>query len=1109
MLQRWTLIAFTLTLLGVGAFWWFTQVSTEGPSSTDASFARIMSSGKILYERGEPSQAVEIFQRGLALNPANPDAHLNLANAYLLAGQPIPAALEANEALRYEPGNAAANYLLGCAFLRQNQFSNAVQALSEAKAADPAENPVSFQLGRAYLGWGRMEEATEQFREVLQFDTNHPAASYLLSQSLLRLGRRPEAQVALAEHQRISGGKSERADNPALYESCKYTTIRAPFSLEQPESKGVSVRFAEVTSTAFNGSAASLRGPITLLDINRRGANDLLLLSPEGARIYFNSNGVFAPSPLAVPVTGSASVSQVLIGDLQNDRFEDALLLSPEGLTLFRFATNGAFFDASNFSGLRREKATGRVGALVDLDFTGKLGLLVAGIDGRLRSFTNIGSGTFRESRVPQGILDPFDVGNVAHITIDDLNNDDLPDVLLTRSNLPPYLLLNRRGGGLSASNQPPDWPVARALTTGDFNNDLRTDVALVTGDGIELRFGGLKDPRRLDAHGHQIEQVRALDYDNDGWLDIVAWGSTGLHLWRNQGTRGFLNTTTALGLASFQTKHILHLAAADFDGDCDIDWIIDVAGEGLKFLRNDGANANGLLKLRLFGNRSNASGLGVKVELASSGWRALRMVQQLPVEIGIGKRAQLDLVSTRWFDTKLDTTGIVPDCKQALTVFELVMPTGSCPYLYAWDGSRFRFITDLLGAAPIGLPVTLGHCIEADPDEWVRIGDEQTFLPRAGLYEVRLTEELREILYLDTAQLRAIDHPLGTELFATSKLVPSRPFPKASLIQLGGRRPLLAASLAASTTAATNDSTDVTRSLAEIDEVRVSPLRLRNSHYRGLAEPFSLILDFGPLPNNGPLILALTGWLRFGGGMANIAASHQPEFPFPFPTLEAENSSGWHPVAVTVGAPAGKTKGIVVDLTGHLPLGTRRLRLTQAFELHWDRIALFTESTTVEGQELKRVASHLHWRGYSAFEPRPWTDPLTPDYTQTKTVPPWHITPSGWATRYGPVDALLNASDNGLVVIAGGDELSLKYDGSELSTKAPGTNRDFFLFTTGWDKDADYHVISGTTIDPLPWRTMDDQQIGVEPRPLFPSDTLHHEYNTRWVGERTFSRKR
>ncbi len=33
----------------------------------------------------------------------------------------------------------------------------------------------------------------------------------------------------------------------------------------------------------------------------------------------------------------------------------------------------------------------------------------------------------------------------------------------------------------------------------------------------------------------------------------------------------------------------------------------------------------------------------------------------------------------------------------------------GSCPYLYAWDGNKFAFVTDCLWAAPLGLQVAAG----------------------------------------------------------------------------------------------------------------------------------------------------------------------------------------------------------------------------------------------------------------------------------------------------------------------------------------------------------------------------------------------------------------
>src|SRR5258708_30562423 len=54
-------------------------------------FAGLTNAGKNYYEKGEAVRAVESFQQALALQPASADAHLNLANAHLLAGQPDPA----------------------------------------------------------------------------------------------------------------------------------------------------------------------------------------------------------------------------------------------------------------------------------------------------------------------------------------------------------------------------------------------------------------------------------------------------------------------------------------------------------------------------------------------------------------------------------------------------------------------------------------------------------------------------------------------------------------------------------------------------------------------------------------------------------------------------------------------------------------------------------------------------------------------------------------------------------------------------------------------------------------------------------------------------------
>ena len=185
-------------------------------------------------------------------------------------------------------------------------------------------------------------------------------------------------------------------------------------------------------------------------------------------------------------------------------------------------------------------------------------------------------------------------------------------------------------------------------------------------------------------------------------------------------------------------------------------------------------------------------------------------------------------------------------------------------------------------------------------------------------------------------------------------------------------------------------------------------------------------------------------------------------------------------------------------------------LRLESAFELHWDRVALFNKL----GSDTSKMASFvpsrtdLHWRGFSQFEDHPWYVPLTPDYNQVQQRPNWLITPSGWCTRYGPVDELIAKSDDALVLLNGGDELTLSFAADHLPPKPPGTVRDFFLFSVGWDKDADVHVLAGTTVEPIPFHGMDDQRYLDPQQPAANRAWWMERYNTRWVGPRTLNRE-
>lgn len=1058
--------------------------AASAPASSEDEFIATMNSGKNYYDSGSVTQAVAAFTKAVAAQPTHHDAQLNMANAHLLAGDATNALKHAQLAIKADNNSAAAHFVAGCAFNRLNQPLEAIKELQISRDLDPTVAAAAFQLGLAHLAAKQLEEAAQSFQAAIDLEPEHPSAHFQLGQALVRAGRADQAQQSLATHQQIAAAApAGPPPTPATFERSKHTAIRVPFKLEQPAREGIKVAFVDATPASFTNYS----GPVGILDVNHRGANDLFVFEKgAGFRLLLSTNNTFQPLGEPAQVPEGNIYHRALVADLQNDRFEDVLVLGEKGGHVFRFGTNGGFTEATR---TRLEGLAAIDGALVDLDFTGKLDLLVVtAVTNDLRLFRNLGNLFFRDITATSGI--PTGLNLAKSLTADDLNNDDILDFVVGRQGQPPAILLKERGGSLVATNI--NLPAGVAYTLGDLNNDLHPDTIVATTNQLEIIFGESNDRRTIE--NISAAGLKLSDYDNDGWLDIVAF-SDGIRILRNRGREGFAEA------AKIDAGKVVAVHFADFDNDCDSDLLAELEGGGLKLFRNDGGNANRMVKIQLYGNRSNASGLGVKLEAQAGGLRTTRTVTSLPVEIGVGKYETLETLTVRWFDLAVPSIDLKVECTNLLMA-ELILPTGSCPYLYVWDGAKYRFVTDLLGAAPLGLPVAEGIYIEADPDEFVLIGDESTFKPRHGAYEMQVTEELREALYLDEAKLVVVDHPPGTEVHSTDKLVPGPPFPPGGIVTLGARKPLLAAR--------NHQGTDITEALRDNDRKMASPTALHIPQRRGMAEPHTIELDFGALDTTRPLALALTGWLRFGGGMANIAASHHPDLPFPFPVMEIERNGAWEKVDVLVGAPAGKTKTIVVDLDGKLPAGARRMRITASFEIHWDRAALFEKvgEANTRVTAIAPTATDLHWRGFSDFENLPWTQPLTPDYARANPEPKWRLNVSGWCTRYGPVEELIAKRDNALAIVNAGDELTLRFDTSAVPAKATGQTRHFFIYIDGWDKDADFHVATGTRIEPMPFHGMNYQRYAQpQQRPPEALEAWIEKYNTRWVGPLTLRR--
>jgi hypothetical protein len=771
---------------------------------------------------------------------------------------------------------------------------------------------------------------------------------------------------------------------------------------------------------------------------------------------------------------------------------------------------------------------------------------------GQNQTWRNNGNGTF-SAATELGLG-----GNTTSISGvgSDFNNDRAVDIVLTGGKRGATVFENPREGAFKVADVFPEHApeAATGVALLDFDHEGWMDLAftLNRAPGINLWRNN---------HGRSFEEVNlpspywdrafgiaAFDYDNDGWVDLVAAGETKegkgeIKLFRNLGPDGWKDVSTDIGLDKIQLKDPRAIIVGDYDNDGATDLLITQNHGPAVLLKNEGGNKNNWLRLALKGLNDNKSAIGTKVEVFSDGIRQKFEIygsngylgQNSPyLTVGLGQSKQADVVRMLW------PTGVLQDevevaANQPKDFLEIDRRGSSCPTLFVWDGKHYQLVSDILGAGVVGHWVAPGERNIARPTEWVKIDRKTIRALQAGpagvdargytnhvgadvhvrpaepssakhVLSFRLMEPMEEVVYLDAVKLVAVDHPANDEVYPNEYFASNPPYPEFKVVTSSGAQPP-----AGAWDDKGNNLLPDLLAHKYVGKFDLLP-------FKGFTKPHSLTLDLGEPYRGGPLHLLMHGEIEYFTATGMYAASQagieatapHVDAEVPNDDLAGEGARPTHPAKQTkwvrvtddMGFPAGLPKTITADLTGKVPEGTTRIRITTNLQIYWDNI-LIDRSPQNERFKLTAIplsTANLDYHGY----PRQIEDQPPGNvkyvYEQVSRTGPY-ARQAGEYTRYGNVLPLLTSFDDKLVVFGSGEEVQLEFDPAKLPALPKGWTRDYFFQANGYEKDMDFYAADGSTVAPLPFRRMGTYPYSGK---SFPSDDEHLKYmlefNTRFI---------
>ena len=435
-------------------------------------------------------------------------------------------------------------------------------------------------------------------------------------------------------------------------------------------------RFEDVTDKAGVGHPGWAMGVCTA-DVDGDGRQDIYVTGLGRNYLYRNNgDGTFTDVAGAAGVTGGGWAAGCGFADYDRDGRLDL------------FVSRYVKIDLANLPEFGKGKTCTYRGIAVQCGprgLPGETDLL----------FHNEGDGRFTEVSAKAGVHDPrehFGMG-IAWV---DFDEDGWLDLYVANDSGPNYLYLNQRDGTFKEVGFPMAVAVSEdggeqgsmGVAVGDYDNSGRFSVfvtnfaeeynALYHNDGTHFTDVSFRSKTAASSLPYVGWGTAFFDYDNDGWLDLVAvnghvypqldksrsGAAAGYRqrklLYHNRGDGTFDEVAAQFGPVLMEERASRGLAVGDLDNDGRLDLVINDLDGSPQVLRNEGTGAGGWLTVKLKGKGTNTDALGAVVKVKAGPLAMRRVVlsgtsylsqDDMRAHFGLGKAAQADSLEVRWPD--------------------------------------------------------------------------------------------------------------------------------------------------------------------------------------------------------------------------------------------------------------------------------------------------------------------------------------------------------------------------------------------------------------------------------------------------------------------------